>query len=160
MAYFKNGAFADDPFADTEILSGPEWLQRRCEALPSPDLSSRSAIRLDPGFDVEAITGGLDRVSLIKVAFPKFTDGRGYSMGWLLRARLGFTGEMRAIGDVLFDEMQLMMRCGFDAFEIKDVQTLRLLEDGRRASTFQRFYQPGLEPEMPAGTRPWARRSV
>ena len=94
------------------------------------------------------------------MAFPKFTDGRGYSMGWLLRTRFGYAGEMRAVGDVLFDEMQLMMRCGFDAFEIVDEQTLRLLGDGRRAAAFDRFYQPGLEPEVPVGTRSWARRSA
>ena len=97
---------------------------------------------------------------MIKIGFPKFTDGRGYSMGWLLRTRYGYKGEMRATGDVLYDEMQLMVRCGFDAFEIVDVETLRLLETGRRVASFDRFYQPGLEPEVPAGTRPWARRSA
>ena len=157
MTYYKDGAFADDPFAAAEALSGPEWLERRDDALPTPVV-----LRLDPGFDVEAIrgrgNGTLDGVALVKVAFPKFTDGRGYSMGWLLRTRLHYRGEMRAVGDVLYDEMQLMARCGFDGFEIVDEPTLALLRDGRRPETIRRFYQPGLEPEVPAGTRPWARR--
>ena len=67
---------------------------------------------------------------------------------------------MRAVGDVLFDQMQLMVRCGFDSFEIVDPATLRLLKSGRRVATVDRFYQPGLEREVPVGTRPWARRSA
>ena len=152
MAFFTKGAFAEDPWADREVLTVPEWHERR-EALPSP-----LAIRLDPGFAVESIANDLAKVALIKIAFPKFTDGRGYSMGWLLRTRFGYRGEMRAIGDVLFDEIQFMVRCGFDGFEIVDPETLRLLREGRRASAFDHFYQPGLEPEVPVGTRPWARR--
>ena len=152
MAYFTKGAFADDPWATRKILTMPEFQESGPDALPAP-----LGIRLDPGFAVESIAASLGSVALIAIAFPKFTDGRGYSMGWLLRTRLGYKGEMRAVGDVLFDEMQLMVRCGFDSFEIVDPATLRLLEDGRRA-TFDRFYQPGLEPEVPAGTRPWARK--
>ena len=153
MAFFTKGAFATDPWADREVLSVPEWQERHDGALPSP-----LAIKLDPGFAVETIAHDLDKVQLIKIAFPKFTDGRGYSMAWLLRTRHAYRGEMRAVGDVLFDEMQFMVRCGFDSFEIVDPETLRLLEDGRRASMLAHFYQPGLEPEVPAGTRPWARR--
>lgn len=152
MAYFKGGAFVDDPWAAREVLSTAEWQERR-HALPSP-----LGLKLEPGFAVETLINELDAVSLIKVVFPKFTDGRGYSMGWLLRARMGYEGEMRAVGDVLFDEMQFMARCGFDAFEIADKATLQLLQEGRRVAPFDRFYQPGLEPEIPAGTRPWARR--
>jgi len=155
MAYFKTGGFIADPWEGKEILSVPDWLERRNETPPSP-----LGLQLDPGFAVETIAADLPKIELIKVSFPKFTDGRGYSMGWLLRTRYGYKGEMRAVGDVLFDEMQFMIRCGFDAFEIVDVETLRLLEDGRRAAAFDHFYQPGLEPEVPVGTRPWARRSA
>ena len=155
MAFFKNGAFADDPFATVPVLTTVEWLERRDAAEAGP-----LALQLDPGIAVDAIAADLGRFALIKISFPKFTDGRGYSMGWVLRSRYAYKGEMRAVGDVLFDQLQLMMRCGFDAFEIVDQQTLRLLGDGRRAASFDRFYQPGLEPELPAGTRPWARRSA
>jgi phosphoadenosine phosphosulfate reductase len=161
MAYFKNGIFAPDPWdqgleADRRtILTFPEWQARSGEAPPAP-----LGLKLDPGFAVEQIADDVRHFELISLTFPKFTDGRSYSMAWLLRSRLGFTGELRATGDVLFDEMQFMVRCGFDAFDITDGNTLRLLREGRRAVTFNKFYQPGLEPEVPAGTRPWARRSA
>ena len=54
---------------------------------------------------------------VIAVDFPRFADGRGYSIGFNLRARLGFKGELRAIGDVLRDQLFYMRRVGFDAFE-------------------------------------------
>ncbi len=158
MAYYRAGALVADPWAGPAaegarvVLTGAEWPERRDEALPAT-----LGLALQPGFAVEALAEDLGRFALITLAFPKFTDGRAYSMAWILRSRLGYKGELRAVGDVLFDEMQLMLRCGFDAFEIVDDNTLRLLREGRRGD-FSRFYQPGLEPEVPAGTRPWARR--
>lgn len=155
MAYFTKGAFADDPWADRTILTLAEFREREGAVMPDP-----LGLRLDPGVAVETLGKLVHQVALFSIAFPKFTDGRGYSMGWLLRRRLGYKGEMRAVGDVLFDEMQFMARCGFDAFEINDPATLKLLQDGRRAAAFNRFYQPGLEGEVPEGTRPWARRAA
>lgn len=155
MAYFRHGSFSDDPWAERTIVDGADWQDLLDGPLPSP-----LGLSLQPGFAVSQLAEHVGRIELIKIAFPKFTDGRGYSMGWILRSRLGFTGEMRATGDILFDEMQLMARCGFDGYEIVDEPTLQLLRDGRRAAAFDRFYQPGLEPEIPAGTRPWLRRSA
>ena len=154
MALYKDGAFVEDDWAGREILSVVDLRERSGAHFPSP-----LGIRLDPGFAVESIADLVPDLALIAIAFPKFTDGRGYSMGWLLRSRLGFTGEMRAVGDVLFDEMQFMGRCGFNAFEIVDKATVQLLESGRNVATFDRFYQPGLKVEGPVGTRPWARRA-
>ena len=154
MAYFTKGGFADDPWGGREILSVSD-LRERADDLPAP-----LGLRLEPGVSVDSVAPVLDRTALIAISFPKFTDGRGYSMGWLLRKRLGYRGEMRATGDVLFDEIQFMVRCGFDSFEITDPATLQLLSDGRRAAAFDHFYQPGLEPEVPLGTRPWARKAV
>lgn len=65
--------------------------------------------------DIPAIA----RLALIAIEFPKFTDGRGYSVGRMLRDRHGFTGELRAVGWVLRDNLSYMERCGFDAFELK-----------------------------------------
>ena len=142
MAYFKNDAFAEDPFANALILSVPDWLERDASAFASP-----VAIQLDPGFSVEAIVADLATFALIRIAFPKFTDGRGYSTAWLLRSRFGYRGEMRAVGDVLFDEMKLMIRCGFDAFEITDPETVRLLKAGRRP-----VFRPLLPARLGAGS--------
>ena len=68
----------------------------------------------------------LPAVKLIAVEFPKFTDGRGYSLARLLRERHGFRGELRAVGDVLRDQIFFMHRCGFNAFEVRSD---RCLED-------------------------------
>ncbi|MFE8069782.1 DUF934 domain-containing protein [Marinobacteraceae bacterium S3BR75-40.1] len=56
---------------------------------------------------------------LIAVNFPKFTDGRGYSIARLLRERYGYPNELRAIGDVLLDQLFYMKRCGFDSFKLR-----------------------------------------
>jgi uncharacterized protein (DUF934 family) len=154
MRYYSSGAFRDDPWAGRPLLTAEEWRQK------PEDRAAPLGLALTPGFAVDSLAAEVARFDLISIAFPKFTDGRGYSMGWLLRTRFGFTGEMRATGDVLYDEMQLMGRCGFDAFEVSDLETIRLLESGRQIATFDRFYQPGLEREVPAGTRPWARRAA
>ena len=76
-----------------------------------------------------------------------------------MRERHGFKGELRAIGEVLLDEMALMQRCGFSSFEVTDAPTLRALREGRLPKRAL-FYQPALGPrEAPAGTRPWLRRA-
>lgn len=61
----------------------------------------------------------LDRLALIAIEFPKFTDGRGYSIARQLRDRYKFTGELRAVGWVLRDQLRYMERCGFNAYELK-----------------------------------------
>jgi uncharacterized protein (DUF934 family) len=76
--------------------------------------------------EVDDILPWLPAVKLIAVDFPKFTDGRGYSLARLLRERHGFRGELRAMGDVLRDQLFFMYRCGFNAF---DVRSDRSLED-------------------------------
>jgi uncharacterized protein (DUF934 family) len=61
----------------------------------------------------------LDRLPLIAIDFPKFGDGRGYTSARLLRQRFGYTGELRAVGDVLRDQLFYMARCGIDSFALK-----------------------------------------
>lgn len=78
--------------------------------------AGRLGVRLTPEDEVEALEGRLDCVSVVAVEFPKFRDGRGFTAARLLRTRLGFTGEVRAVGDVLRDQAGFMVRCGFDAF--------------------------------------------
>lgn len=62
----------------------------------------------------------IGRFGLIALEFPKFTDGRAYSYARLVRERYGFRGELRAVGNVLRDQLLFMRRCGFDAFEIPE----------------------------------------
>lgn len=77
--------------------------------------TNATAVRLEAGDDARALLPHLDRISLIEVSFPSFRDGRGYSAARILR-EAGYTGELRAQGDVLVDQMPLMVRCGFDSF--------------------------------------------
>ena len=96
---------------------------------------------------------------LVALRFDKFADGRAFSYAILLRERHGFAGELRAVGDVLLDELPLMLRCGFTSFEIVNAPTLRALEEGRLPH-FVLAYQPSFAKEAPAGTRPWLRRTA
>ena len=79
------------------------------------DQSNATAVRLEPGEDARALLPYLDRLALVEVAFPAFRDGRGYSAARILRES-GYTGELRAQGDVLVDQIAYMRRCGFDSF--------------------------------------------
>lgn len=77
--------------------------------------SNATAVRIEPGDDVRTLLPHIGRLALIEVAFPKYRDGRGYSTGRILR-EAGYTGELRAAGDVLVDQILPMRRCGFDSF--------------------------------------------
>ncbi|MBC9031273.1 DUF934 domain-containing protein [Sphingomonas sp. JC676] len=77
--------------------------------------SNATAVRIEAGDDARVLLPYLDRLALVEVSFPKFRDGRGYSSGRILR-EAGYTGELRAQGDVLVDQVPLMRRCGFDSF--------------------------------------------
>ncbi len=80
------------------------------------DQSNANAVRIEPGDDARDLLPHLERVALVEVNFPAFGDGRGYSSARILR-EAGYDGELRAVGDVLVDQLAYMRRCGFDAFE-------------------------------------------
>jgi uncharacterized protein (DUF934 family) len=90
-------------------------------ALLSSD-DSAQAIVLASDADVTKRADELLACKQISVEFPKFTDGRGYSIAALLRSRLGYTGALRAVGDVLVDQLQFMARSGFDEFALRSDQ--------------------------------------
>lgn len=79
------------------------------------DQSNAVAVRIEPGDDARELIPHLGRLALVEVNFPAFGDGRGYSSARILR-EAGFAGEIRAVGDVLVDQLAYMRRCGFDAF--------------------------------------------
>jgi len=101
----------------------------------------------------------LGRLTLLALTFPKFSDGRSYSTARLLRERMGFRGELRALGDVLADQIPLMRRCGIQSFEVHHAPTRRALLAGRLAE-MHHYYQPipTAPREIPGGTRPWLRQ--
>jgi uncharacterized protein (DUF934 family) len=95
----------------------------------------------------EVLKDVFDRIALIAVDFPKFTDGRGYSIAYNLRARLGYQGELRAIGDVLRDQLFYMSRVGFDAFATRPD---RNIHDALKGLTdFSESYQTSLDQKIP-----------
>jgi len=101
---------ADEPV----IVPLPRWLDER------QTLTYRKAplgVRLRSDQPPSLIQDDIDRFALVALEFPTFTDGRAYSYARLLRERLGFKGELRAVGNVLRDQLMFMARCGFDAFE-------------------------------------------
>jgi uncharacterized protein (DUF934 family) len=77
--------------------------------------TNANAVRIEPGDDARLLLPFLDRLALIEVNFPAFSDGRGYSAARILR-EAGYTGELRAVGQVLIDQLSHMRRCGFDSF--------------------------------------------
>jgi uncharacterized protein (DUF934 family) len=95
----------------------------------------------------EVLKGEVDQFAVIAVDFPKFTDGRGYSIAYNLRARLGYTGELRAIGDVLRDQLFSMARVGFDAFATRQD---RNINDALKGLTdFSETYQASWDNKLP-----------
>ncbi len=146
MPLIKNAAFTENQFvhvADDEtlpqgnvIVSLKRWQTERA------DLITRNApigVRLNSDQSAEALAGDVHHFALIEIDFPKFRDGRGYSSARILRQRLAYTGEIRAVGDVLRDQWLFMKRCGVDSFEVRPGTRL---EDFRSALTEQTvFYQ-------------------
>lgn len=120
------------------------WQARKTE------LQSRGTpigVWLDVTEGPEAIAGELAAFAVIGVNFPKFTDGRGYSTARLLRERYGYTGELRAIGDVLHDQLFLMSRCGFDAFALKEGKDVE--KAVAAFDTFKMPYQAAVDQPQP-----------
>jgi uncharacterized protein (DUF934 family) len=79
------------------------------------DQTNATAVRIEPGDNARVLLPFLDRLALIEVNFPSFSDGRGYSVARILR-EAGYAGELRAVGDIGVDQLSHMRRCGFDAF--------------------------------------------
>ncbi|MGB3625953.1 MAG: DUF934 domain-containing protein [Henriciella sp.] len=102
-------------------------------------------VRLDPADDPDELEEFIDRLALIEVSFPKYTDGRGYSQAQLLRRRFGYKGELRAVGHVLRDQILYMNRSGFDAFETERAELPSVVE---ALKEFSAFYQPAADESV------------
>jgi uncharacterized protein (DUF934 family) len=151
MAILKHGALQPNdwltvaegvalPDGKPVVVSLDRWLKER------DTLAGRNAplgVRLRSDQSPMAIAEDLGRLSLIVLEFPKFTDGRGYSHARALRQRLGYTGELRAVGNVLRDQYLFMDRCGVDSIEIADdAKAAGYLES---LGEFSIWYQPAAD---------------
>ena len=115
------------------------------------DQSNASAVRLEPGDEARDLLPHLARIRLVEINFPVYGDGRGYTAARVLR-EAGYPGELRAVGDVLVDQVAFMRRCGFDAFAPEAP-----LDPVDAQAAFDRFadvYQPTTDGRMPI----WAKR--
>jgi uncharacterized protein (DUF934 family) len=146
----EDGLLPDFPQGDI-IVPLALWQARREDLIDrggDPRASGGGlGIWLDSHEDAEALAPDLDRFELVAVNFPQFADGRGYSIARLLRQRHGYAGELRAVGDVLRDQLYYLSRCGFDAF------SLRADQDAGRAlaalDDFSEAYQVSVERPDP-----------
>jgi len=141
-------AYADDSFVHVtdedaipeagDVILSLTRFQAEGDALLSSN-SRKVGVRIESNEEVEALAYDLPRLAVVAVAFPKFRDGRAYTSARLLRERLGFNGEVRAVGDVLQEQLGFMIRCGFDAFEPADATTPETLT--KAAGRFRHVYQ-------------------
>ena len=104
----------------------------------------------------EDLQEDIQKFTVIAVDFPKVADGRGYSLAYLLRERLGFTGELRAIGDVLRDQLYYMQRVGFDSFALRSDKDMQAALKG--LNDFSISYQASCDQSQPLFRR--AQRGV
>ena len=115
-------------------------------------------VELQPGEDLQEIVERLDLLALVALAFPAFNDGRSYSKAELLRRRYDFSGALRATGQILVDQLPLMLRVGFNEFEIVNPVLLQRLEAGQ-VGGISLYYQPGMSSERSDGSYSWRRRA-
>jgi uncharacterized protein (DUF934 family) len=158
MALVKHGAVVADPWrrvdaADDLPADGPVFVPLDLWQAARDRLRGRNAplgLRLASDQSPELVAEDIGHFAAVALEFPKFTDGRAYSYARILRERLGFAGEIRAVGTVLRDQALFMQRCGFDAFEIADDQDPAAWTTG--PDRFAGHYQPASD-DRPVAAR-------
>ena len=146
---FKPDAFltlTDDaglPEAEGAIVS-LERFRRDRDALIARN--APIGVRLRSDQSPEQLGEDVHRLSLVALEFPKFRDGRAFSWARLLRTRLGFKGEIRAVGDFLYDQIAYQHRVGFDAWELPDGFTVEAFQ--RALSEITEVYQPSADRRL------------
>ena len=148
MALIKDGKLVADTFVDASgaeaipptgavLVTFDQWQAQRAALLAR---GTPLGVRLHSDQPPALIAADLPHFALVALEFPKFRDGRAYSYARLLRERYGFTGELRAIGDVLLEQLFFMLRTGFNAFEIQGDDPLRAY--GTALGDVSVWYQP------------------
>jgi uncharacterized protein (DUF934 family) len=161
----RTGTALADPWVEVERLADlpdgqPTILPAEVFQANRQALAGRNAalgVRLPNDREVAEIADDLHRLDAVVLEFPAFKDGRAYSQARLLRQRHGYTGEIRATGDVLQDQAIFLVRCGFDAFQVDDHTAERWQAALRRISV---VYQPASDDSTPAPWRRHARRAA
>jgi uncharacterized protein (DUF934 family) len=141
------------PDAGAILVSLTRWQSDRADLLERKD---PVGVRLKSDESPELISEDLGSLSLVALEFPQFRDGRAYSYARWLRERFGFKGEIRAVGDVLMEQLHFMLRTGFDAFEIESDDPLGQYQTAN--ADFSVWYQPAADGR-PTATQLRHRRS-
>lgn len=140
----KDATLDGMPNCDDLIVPLALW-REHAHALKARD--GGLGVWLEAGEEIEEIADQLEHFQVIALNFPAFTDGRHSSTAYMLRTRYGYTGEVRAIGDVLRDQMFALKRCGFDAFAVREdkdpYDALKGLDD------FSEVYQASADQPLP-----------
>ena len=156
MPLIRNGSWARDeytaltdqaPLPDGGVLVSLTRLQADQELLVARNLPL--GVRLTSAQSPEEIGSCLHHLSLVALEFPTFRDGRGFSWARLLRSRLGFRGEIRAVGHFLIDQLAFMERCGINAFDGDARITPEALAAARLE--FSNVYQPAVDGRASIG---------
>jgi uncharacterized protein (DUF934 family) len=146
----KDGAYAQDVYArvadDAALPEGPVLVslarfQKERDALLARN--TPVGVRLQASENPESLGPDVNHFALIALEFPKFRDGRAFSWARMLRTRLGYTGEIRAVGDFLFDQVNYQHRVGFDAWEVPDHFTIEMFTKALTEMT--NVYQPSTD---------------
>jgi uncharacterized protein (DUF934 family) len=146
----KSGAYADDVFTavadDAALPEGAVIVSLARFRKDREALLARNTplgITLQSSEDPTVLGDDLSHFALIALQFPKFRDGRAFSWARKLRTKLGYTGEIRAVGDFLFDQVNYQHRTGFDAWEVPDTFTLEQFNAALAEMT--NVYQPAVD---------------
>lgn len=151
----EDGSLPPLPSGDL-IVPAAAWRRARAQLLERGGGSI--GVWLSGDDEPAEIAGDLAHFGSVAVKFPSFTDGRGYSIGRVLRERYGWKGELRAIGDVQRDQLYYLSRCGFDTFALREGEDVDLALTA--FSDFTEPYQSSVDQPLPlfrrreAGVRP------
>lgn len=130
MRVIKNGKVLEDgwqriaepepgqPLPEGDLIVPLDYWRNNGELLSRH--KGRVAVCLNGDDSLDDLSASLDQFELVALEFPGFTDGRSYSHARLLRDRLGYRGELRAVGEVLRDQLFFMQRCGIDSYQVRE----------------------------------------
>ena len=158
MPLIKDGSEIEDTWTfidpETELPSSGCITVPLAKLTDDPDAllarNQQIGVRLAPADDPHDLASFLDRIALIEIDFPKYTDGRGYSQAQLLRRRLGYAGELRAVGHVLTDQILYMNRSGFDAYQTTRADLPHVV---KALEEYSAFYQPAADGQTSVFSR-------
>jgi len=134
------GSDEDVPAGADIIVTLDRWQAERGQLRQREELVG---VRLKSDEPPELIADDLEYLAVVALEFPAFRDGRAYSYARLLREQYGYAGEIRAVGDVLLEQLHFMVRVGFDAFELTSTDPARDFEVAQ--ADFSVWYQPGAD---------------